>query len=295
MPRGSVTGILHGGRDPISICGLLRWPREGPHLSSRTHHDKFTRMSASTPAAAVDGLAAPLYVQIKQALRGHILDGRYPPLSRMPSESELQVRYGVSRITVRQALGDLQKEGLIFTLQGKGSFVARPKACQNVTRLMGLAESFAPQGIEVLNDVLGLGTVPADEPVAAALGLAPQAPVTEIRRLRRLDREPVSLELTWVGVALGQRLAMADLGTRDVFQVLENDCGIELGHAELTLDAALADAELAQHLGIEPGAPVLHVERLTHDAAGRPLDYEHLYYRADAFQYRLRIDRGARR
>ncbi len=78
----------------------------------------------------------PLYSQLKELLRGRILDGVYPPLSRMPSENELGKAFDVSRITVRQALGDLQKEGLIFKIHGKGTFVARPKAFQASTRLV---------------------------------------------------------------------------------------------------------------------------------------------------------------
>ncbi|MNE71448.1 UTRA domain protein [compost metagenome] len=64
-----------------------------------------------------------------------------------------------------------------------------------------------------------------------------------------------------------------------------------LGHADLAIDAVLADSDLTHALNVEPGSPIMHIERLTHDVDGRPLDFEHLYYRGDAFQYRLRIDR----
>jgi GntR family transcriptional regulator len=91
--------------------------------------------------------------------------------------------------------------------------------------------------------------------------------------------------------ALGERLAREDLAVRDVFLIIERDCATPLGHADLAIDAALADDALGEALGIAAGAPVLRVERLTHDAGGRPIDYEHLYCRADNFQYRLRIER----
>lgn len=237
--------------------------------------------------------AVPLHAQIQRTLRARILEGRYAPLSRMPSEAELGVEFGVSRITVRQALGDLQKAGLIFTLQGKGSFVAKPKAFQNVTQLTGLAESLSAMGYEVLNELQALRFRRAEPAVTAALALPAKARVCEIRRVRLINREPVSLELTYVPEALGRQLARADLVTRDIFLILENDCGLALGHADLKIDATLADAELARVLRVDEGAPVLRIERLTHDADGRPIDYEHLYYRADAFQYRLRTQRRA--
>ncbi|MCA8320485.1 GntR family transcriptional regulator [Burkholderia cepacia] len=235
--------------------------------------------------------AAPLYVQIKDTLRARILDGTYAPHSRMPSEHELCAAFGVSRITVRQALGDLQKEGLLFKLHGKGTFVSKPKAFQNVTSLQGFAEAMSSMGYEIVNQVRSVRTVKADRHLAMKLNVPEGAPLVEIHRVRLLNREPVSLEQTWVPEALGKRLAGADLATRDIFLVLENDCGIPLGHADVSIDAILADDEIVDALQVEESSPVLRIERLTHDASGAPIDYEYLYFRGDAFQYRLRIDR----
>jgi GntR family transcriptional regulator len=115
--------------------------------------------------------------------------------------------------------------------------------------------------------------------------------VAQIKRVRLINREPISLEITYLPKAIGERLEKADLVTRDIFLILENDCGMALGHADLAIDAVLADSDLTQALNVEPGSPIMRIERLTHDADGQPLDFEHLYYRGDAFQYRLRIDR----
>lgn len=237
--------------------------------------------------------AVPLYGQIKNTLRAQILDGTYAAGGQMPSESELCARFSASRITVRQALGDLQKEGLIFKLHGKGSFVSRPKAFQNVSTLQGFAESMSAMGHEVINRLEGLSFQPASAAVAQRLQVPEGTVVTEIRRVRLLNREPVSLELTWVSEALGRRLAQADLVTRDIFLILENDCGVPLGHADIAIDAAMADEDIAQSLAVAEGLPVLRIERLTHDVQGVPVDYEYLYFRGDAFQYRLRSERQA--
>jgi len=233
----------------------------------------------------------PLYAQIKDVLRSRILDGTYAPHSQMPSEHELCAMFEVSRITVRQALGDLQKEGLLFKLHGKGTFVSKPKAFQNVTSLQGFAEAMESMGYEIVNQLRSLRTVKADRHVAAKLKLPEGAPVTEIHRVRLLNREPVSLELTWVPETFGKRLANADLATRDIFLILENDCGVPLGHADIAIDAILADDDIVDALRVEEGSPVLRIERLTHDACGTPIDYEYLYFRGDAFQYRMRTDR----
>jgi GntR family transcriptional regulator len=233
----------------------------------------------------------PLYAQIKDTLRGRILDGTYAPHSQMPSEHELCALFGVSRITVRQALGDLQKEGLLFKLHGKGTFVSKPKAFQNVTSLQGFGEAMSSMGYEIVNQLRSFRIVEASRHVATKLNLPEGAPVAEIHRVRLLNREAVSLEITWLPEIFGKRLSNADLVTRDIFLILENDCGVPLGHADVAIDAILADDEIAAALPVQEGSPVLRIERLTHDATGAPIDYEYLYFRGDAFQYRLRTDR----
>jgi GntR family transcriptional regulator len=110
--------------------------------------------------------------------------------------------------------------------------------------------------------------------------------------VRFLNREPISLDVSYLPVALGQKLAKEDLATRDVFAILENDYGLALGHADLQIGAALADAMLAGQLQVQEGSSILCIQRTTHSADGVPIDYEHLYYRGDAFQYRVRVDRG---
>lgn len=234
----------------------------------------------------------PLYAQIKNALRTRILDGTYPPHAQMPSESELMASFKVSRITVRQALGDLQKEGLIFRIHGKGTYVSKPKAFQDIGRLQGFNEAMSRMGYETFNQLLGFRDFEATPEIATRLGLPPLAPVCEIRRLRYLNREPLSVDVSYLPAAIGERLRGVDLATRDIFLVLENDFGIALGNADLRIDSILADAALAALLKLEEGAPILRIERLTFSADGSPIDYEHLYYRGDAFQYRLRIERG---
>lgn len=247
-------------------------------------------MPTRRPAFVPDE-SLPLYLQIRDTLRAAIVDGTYPPHSQMPSESELQDRFGVSRITIRQALGHLEKEGLIFKKHGKGSFVSQPKAFQNVTALEGFAEAMSRMGHEIANRVLRLRFVPARADVAARLQVPVGTVVTEIHRVRLLNRAPVSYEITFVSEALGRQLERADLVTRDIFLILENDCAVPLGAADLGIDAVLADKPVARALEIAEGAPLLRIERLTHDAAGRPVDFEFLYFRSDTFQYRLRIDR----
>jgi GntR family transcriptional regulator len=245
----------------------------------------------SKPQKLVPFSPVPLYSQLKELLRTRILDGSYASHSQMPSESELGKIYKVSRITVRQALNDLQKEGLIFKIHGKGTFVAKPKAFQNVSKLQGLAEAMSQMGYEVINQLRSFKFIAANSLIAERLQIPEGTQVAEIKRVRLINREPVSLEITYLPKNLGEQLEKADLVTRDIFLIIENDCGVALGHADLAIDAVLAAADLTHALNLEEGSPIMRIERLTHAADGTPVDFEYLYYRGDAFQYRLRIDR----
>lgn len=233
----------------------------------------------------------PLYAQIKDILRARVLDGTYKPHEQMPSESEMIAAFNVSRITVRQALNDLQNEGLLFRIHGKGTFVSKPKAFQDLGRLQGFGEAMRQMGYETFARVVSLRTVTPSQQVQERLQLPKRARVTELQRLRFLNREPISLDVTYLPVAIGARLAKEDLATRDVFVILENDYGMSLGHADLQIGSTLADEPLAAQLQVEEGSPVLVIERTTHTSDGKPIDYEHLYYRGDAFQYKVRVDR----
>ena len=233
----------------------------------------------------------PLHTQIRETLRRYILDGRWAPHSQIPSESQMMSSFGVSRITIRQALGDLQKEGLIFKIMGKGSFVAKPKAFQSLSRLQGFGEAMAPAGYETCSRLLSAREIEASAVVAQRFSLKPESTVFEIQRLRYLNREPISVDVSYFPLDIGQRLIQEDLATRDIFVILENDYGLNLTHADLQIEAICADEFLARQLGIAEGAPLLRMERMTH-AGETPVDFEYLYYRGDAFQYRLRIDRS---
>jgi GntR family transcriptional regulator len=250
-----------------------------------------THPAASSAAAKVVLMPSlPMHSQIREIIRRRVLDGSYAPHSQMPSEAQMMEAFQVSRITIRQALGDLQKEGLIFKVAGKGSFVAKPKAFQNLSRLQGFGEAMTPSGYETFSQVLSTRQVAAGELVARRLNLPPGEAVFEIQRLRYLNREPISVDQSYFPLALGERLAHEDLATRDIFVILENDYGQHLTHADVQIEAISADESLARQLRIAEASPLLRIERLTH-ADEQPIDFEFLYYRGDAFQYRLRIDR----
>ncbi len=233
----------------------------------------------------------PLYDQVYQALLQQIVDGTYQIHQQLPSEKELSELFNVSRITIRQALNQLQLEHLIYKIQGKGTFVSAPKSFQNISELQGFAEAMTDLGHEVFNVVKEFRFIPATPHIASKLKVSVNSTVVEIKRIRLLNRKPVSFELTYLPEAIGTALQQTNLSTRDVFLAIEEDLSIALGHADLNIDATLADEELSELLQVDLHAPLLRVERLTHDHAGHPIDFEYLYFSGERFQYRLRVDR----
>lgn len=231
----------------------------------------------------------PLYLQIKETLKKQILSGDYAPYQRMPSESELMNTFGVSRITVRQALRDLHGEGLIFSTQGKGTFASKPKAMQDIQHLEGFDEAMKPQGYETSARLISIREATVSKDIQEKLGTAKEK-VVEVVRIRYLNREPVSVDRSYFPLAIGQALFSKDL-SHDIFPMLENQLGIVLGRAEISLEARPADADVAALLELVPGSPIMWVERLTRDSAGRPIDFEYLAFRGDSYKYRFQIER----
>ncbi|MDM0043046.1 GntR family transcriptional regulator [Variovorax dokdonensis] len=236
-------------------------------------------------------LPQSLHAQLRDAIRARILDGRLPPGAKLPSESEMTAEHGVSRITVRQALGALQAEGLIVKLHGKGAFVSHPRAAQSLNRLQGLNEALALDKHAVSSKRLAWREIKAPPAVARQLDLAAGETVYHLQTLRYMDREPLSVNNSYLPRFLGERVARVDFSQRDLIDVFEHEGGIAIGEAQVEIGAGAARAQDAKLLQIEPGTAVLEVERVLHMAQGGPVHVELAVYRADNFRYRLNLRR----
>ena len=233
----------------------------------------------------------PKYVTICNLLRDRIRSGRYGLGSRLPSESALMSQFAVSRVTVRLALGALREVGLIESRQGKGYFVRPVRAIQDLGRLQGFGEMMAAVGVEARSTVLSVAETPASAEVAKALRVERTAAVISIHRVRIGGGTPLSYDVSYFPVDIGRRLNGEDLAHADIFALLERKLGVDLAYADLRLEIAAADEAVAPHLGVSLGEPLVRITRLTHDCDGRPVDFEYLYGRQDAFQFRIRVPR----
>jgi GntR family transcriptional regulator len=232
-----------------------------------------------------------LYARLRDELQAEILGGRLRPGDRLPSENELSTAHGVSRITVRQALADLQTAGLILRLQGKGAFVAPPHASPGLERLQGLAEALSATGQEVRSRRLSLRTVKARGPVAQQLEVKAGTELVQLVMLRYLDRSPLSVNTSHFTPGIGEKVARIDLARRDLVEVFETDIGERVERAEVQISAHVMPTREARWLDVAPGVPALQVDRRVLAPGGRPLQAETAVYRADSFSYKLTLSR----
>jgi len=228
------------------------------------------------------------YVAVRDALRDEILHGAFAEDDKLPSESELEARFGVSRVTVRVALDDLRKTGLIESRQGKGYFVRRLQVVQDLGRLQGVGEIMAPLGIDVRSEVVERIELPASAEVQRNLAVDRGATVIRISRIRIVGGAAFSYDVSHFPIEIGQKLVHLDLDRVDIFALLERELGIEIGYADITLNVVTSDEMLARRLGIAKSDPLVRIVRLTYDRHGKPIDFEHLYARPDSFQFRVR-------
>jgi GntR family transcriptional regulator len=255
---------------------------------TKAHVD--TRLCDTRPSATASS-RPPKYQEIGNTLMDAILAGDFPPGSYLPSESALMKRFGVSRVTIRLALNVLRDASLIVGHQGKGYFVCTLQAVQDLGRLQGFGELMAPLGVETRSEVLSADIVPAPAAAAAALNLKRGEDLVKIRRIRIAAGEAMSIDVSYFPLAIGQRLLELDLPNTDIFALIENKLGIEIGFADITMTVVPVEPDIGRLLNVNEGDVVIRTERLTFDASGRPIDYEHLFVRADCHQFKIRVPR----
>ena len=200
----------------------------------------------------------------------HILSSGFARGEKLPSESDLVRRFDVSRVTVRQALEALRAEGFIESRHGKGWFLRRICAVQNLGELQGFGEMLAPMGVKVRSKVLDIKECAHPESGGEGVRPAGTRNVIQIARLRIAGGRVMSYDLSYFPLDIGRRLREQDLSRQDIFVLLERALGMPLGFADVTIEIAPADDEPAQQLGVKLATPIFKMTRLTHDLSRLP-------------------------
>jgi GntR family transcriptional regulator len=248
----------------------------------------------------------PLYLQLSEQIAELIEREELPAGAPLPSESELQRRFRVSRATVRHGLQQLALRGVVERHQGRGTFVALPQLERALHELTGFSEHLASKGLAHSSELVSYRRL-VDEDDARA-GISPDAPspallgegepLVEIVRVRRAGDVAVGIHTTLLREAVAERIGFTEARLRHdrslSFYALLERAGIVLAGAEEHLRARIASPAEARLLDARRGAAVISVLRLSHDAARRRVEAVRAVYLGDKYDYVINLKRGSR-
>ncbi len=234
----------------------------------------------------------PLYYQLYKILKERIGKGEFGPGDFLPSENQLAALYDVSRLTVREALAELVKEGLIEKKKGRGSIVTGPKNVENLTGLHGFTEDAKIAGFRPTSRVLDNRLVEAPLSVSEKLNLPQGSKVVLLKRLRLLDETPYAIETAYVNPMIDVRVLNVldmDMSKNSLYEFFRKILGLKLIYADETLEVMKATHEVQKLLKISKDACVVLRHRFTYVEGDKCIEYVQSIYRGDRYRFTLRL------
>ena len=242
----------------------------------------------SATALVRRGGAAPLYAQIRDALRAKIQSEEFPPGGMIPPEVELQRAFQVSRHTVRQALDALVAEGHLVRSRGKGTFVLQRRIDEPLPKLLSFTQEMHRRGARPSARDVKVSWVRPSSALCEGLQVTPEDRILRIERTRCADGAPIAVTIShlprWVGLT-GQEDFSGSL-----YEVLQSHAGLKFGKAFQFIEAEPAGSSLARALGVRRGTPVLVLRRTLFADDGRTIEYVEGFYRADRYRYSIWLE-----
>jgi GntR family transcriptional regulator len=208
----------------------------------------------------------------------------------IPSERQLSTDLGVSRLTVRAALDDLVREGLLVRRRGSGTFVSEPKIAQELT-MTSFTEDMRRRGMVPASRTLDLRIVPAGAHLGRLLRVSPSEAVVVITRLRLADRETMAIETLHVRESLIPGLTAADLEERSFYELLEVRYGVVIASGTQTIEPTVTNEDESSALGVPLHSPAFLFERTTQTGAGDVVEYVRSIYRGDRYRIVTELNR----
>jgi DNA-binding GntR family transcriptional regulator len=229
----------------------------------------------------------PLYFQVAQQIERAIESGELAVGERLDNEIALAERYSLSRPTMRSAIAQLVDKGLLLRKRGVGTQVVR-RTVERVVQLTSLHDDLRDAGQKPTTQVLRLERVPAREAVAGRLGVDPGTDVVHIERLRCAQGVPLAVLRNWLPTDIAGDFTERDLEEQGLYALLRK-AGIEMHDAEQRIGATSAGVADARLLCVRRGAPLLTMERLAHDVAGRAVEFGDHVYEASKYSFTLTL------
>jgi DNA-binding GntR family transcriptional regulator len=237
--------------------------------------------------------ATPLYEQIKLILRDQIMHNEYVPGSLLPTEAELCHRFQVSRITVSQALNELERTGLIRKIRGKGSMVSMKPVSNPMKRITGFTEAMRDNGVRPGSRILSSEVIDGDLDLLSSFGLPTSLPrkFYKIRRLRYVNDIPAVIFTSFVSQELGSMMVERGFENASFYKLYEEILNRKIIRNETTLTAIIATREAVELLQVKPGSPQFHYRGLSYVEGDVPVELAIGVFRGDLFQFTSTIYR----
>jgi GntR family transcriptional regulator len=230
--------------------------------------------------------------QVYLVLRDRIMSGALGFGARLPTENELAGVHGVSRVTIRRALGELARERLIERRRSAGTRVTyRPPPAPMIADISGVLANLADMGRRTAAKLLSFDYVPAEGTVGEALGAGPDQLLQRAVRVRSVDGLPFSYLTTHVPESVSVTFTRQELAARPLLELLER-AGVKVGHARQRISAGLATPDVAEALGLHTGSPLIELVRIVYDQAGRAVEHLHALYRPDRYAFEIELVRA---
>lgn len=227
----------------------------------------------------------PLYSVIASQMEELIAAGKWHEGDRLPPERQLCGDFGVSRATLRQALGELEERGLITRHQGRGTFVSKPRVQLPIVGVFSIRDAMEAHGMIMTTRVLRVETLEASRQLAADLACLPGEAVIHIERLRIGDGEPMVLDSAHLRAELFPGLEDIDFTQRSLYDVLERDYGRVAAEARETLEPVILTPRECELLEVPLHTTALLTRRITTDASGVVVALGHVLLRGDRSRY----------
>ena len=233
----------------------------------------------------------PLYHQLKNILKSRILSNELKGSERLPTEAELCTEYNVSRITVRQALTELMKDGLIYRDRGRGTFVTEGAEFKR-PELKGSIENLIVAAKGTRTRVLSYHEILSPPAIAKLLQLKKPEKVFELQLVRFTSKAPLGYSFMYFPYSLGKTVSPNELnGTTEIITFVEEKLKTKAHRAKQAIDVGVADKVLAEHLSVKPKTPLLVIERDYYTRKGSVMFVAITYFRPDVYKYEIELTR----
>ena len=214
----------------------------------------------------------PIHVQLENLIKDKIASGEYPMGSLLPSERKMAEAYGINRLTVRAALKNLQKEGLVSTIHGKGNFVRSARMKLSFSAIRGFGAQLKEQGVAHTNKVLIAEKFPATYVLSKLFGVPKGAPLFRLTRLRYGNGRPLALDDTYFRYEAVADVEAIDFSVSSLYQTFEKN-NISLVHAQQMLSIYTLYDDDSALLDLPQGTPVFRIEHKVFSANNSLADY----------------------